>query len=315
MINQDFIVLTTSGLYCAVGDFYLDPQQPVGRAVISHAHGDHAVPGNTQVFCTAPTAGIMELRYRKNAGNKFSIYAFGETFEFGLVKVTFFPAGHILGSAQVLMEFGQIRYLYTGDFKLQLDETCEQLQFVEADVLITETTFASPLVRHPNPVTEIAKLNDTHSNILLGAYSLGKAQRLIHLISENCSSKTILVHFNILPINKLYENFGFNIGNYLPYNRKLMKQPGSGFIYLVPPTTFDSYFRAHNVVRVFASGWKHRHQHNGMELFISDHADWNDIIRMINNVKPVEVWTIHGDGRDLKKYYENQIPIKILGKC
>jgi putative mRNA 3-end processing factor len=315
MIVSDFLILNEVGLYCATGNFYIDPQQPVSKAVISHAHGDHAVRGNHSVYCTEATAKIMELRYKKNAADTFHLYAFDISFEINGVKITFVPAGHILGSAQVLLEYKNIRYLYTGDYKLQADKTCEPIEFVEADVLITETTFADPLVQHPDPVTEIQKLNENTHNVLLGAYSLGKAQRLISLITENCPDRKILVHYGILPINSIYEKFGYKPGIYEPYNRKLMKQPGMGYVYIVPPKTFDSYFRAKNVMRAFASGWKQRQSHNDFELLISDHVDWNDILKMIAVVKPHEIWTIHGDGRNLKSYFEEQIPIKILNKC
>jgi putative mRNA 3-end processing factor len=273
------------------------------------------VRSNKTVYCTEATAAIMELRYKKNAGERFHLFSFGQSFEISGVKITFIPAGHILGSAQILLEYQEVRYLYTGDYKLQSDHTCEPIEFVEADVLITETTFADPLVQHPDPVNEIQKLNDNVHNVLLGAYSLGKAQRLISLISENCPDRKVLVHYGILPINSVYEKFGFRPGAYEPYNRKLMKQPGMGYVYIVPPMTFDSYFRAKNVMRAFASGWKQLQHHNDFELLISDHVDWNDILKMIGLVKPREIWTIHGDGRYLKSYFENQIPIKILNKC
>jgi len=315
MIVTDFLILDAVGLYCSTGDFYIDPQQPVSKAVVSHAHGDHAVRGNQNVYCTAATSKIMELRYKKNAAEIFHLYAYGVPFEINGVRITFVPAGHILGSAQVLLEYKNIRYLYTGDYKLQADNTCEPIEFVEADVLITETTFADPLVQHPDPVSEIQKLNENTHNVLLGAYSLGKAQRLISLITENCPDRKILVHYGILPINSIYEKFGYKPGVYEPYNRKLMKQPGMGYVYIVPPMTFDSYFRAKNVMRAFASGWKQRQSHNDFELLISDHVDWNDILKMISVVKPREIWTIHGDGKNLKSYFEEQIPIKILNKC
>ena len=315
MILSDFLVINDTGLYCAAGDFYVDPQQSVSKAVVSHAHGDHAVRGNDTVYCTDATARIMELRYKKSAAASFRIHPFNEPFMVGGVKLTFIPAGHILGSAQILLEYRDVRYLYTGDYKLQPDATCEPIEFAEADVLITETTFADPLVQHPDPVAEIQKLNSSVHNVLLGAYSLGKAQRLISLISEYCPERKILVHFGILPINLIYEQFGFKSGTYEPYNRKLMKQPGMGYVYIVPPMTFDSYFRAKNVMRAFASGWKQLQRHNDFELLISDHVDWNDILQMIRMVKPQEIWTIHGDGRHLKKHFEDQIPIKILNRC
>jgi putative mRNA 3-end processing factor len=315
MIIADFLILDEIGLYCSSGDFYVDPRQPVAIAVISHAHGDHAVPGNEAVFCTAATSEIMKLRYKKNSGGEFNILPYNESFEIRGVKITFIPAGHILGSAQVLLEYHGARYLYTGDYKLQTDKTCEPIVLVEADVLITETTFADPLVQHPDPVAEIQKLNAHRHNVLLGAYSLGKAQRLISLITEHCPDRKILVHYGILPINAIYEKFGFKPGVYEPYNRKLMKQPGLGYVYIVPPMTFDSYFRAKNVMRAFASGWKQLQRHNDFELLISDHVDWNDILEMIRMTKPTEIWTTHGDGKQLQKYFEGQIPIKILNKC
>ncbi|WP_026898749.1 MBL fold metallo-hydrolase [Daejeonella oryzae] len=315
MIISDFLVLNDYGLYCRTGDFYLDPKAPVFNAVISHAHGDHAVPGNENIYCTGATSAIMNLRYKRNAGNNFTICEFNHSFLINGVEITFIPAGHILGSAQVLLQYKGIKYLYTGDYKLQADETCEPIEFSEADVLITETTFADPDVQHPDPVSEIEKLNLSEHNVLLGAYSLGKAQRLINLISVHCPQRKILVHHAILPLNKIYENYNYLPGKYEPYNRKLMKTPGQNYVYLVPPMTFDSYFRAKNVVRAFASGWKRLQQNNDLEIYISDHVDWNDILAMISEVKPKEIWTLHGDGTKLKEYFNNQIPIKILNKC
>ena len=312
MIIPDFLVFNEHGLYCRAGDFFLDPQQPVAHAVISHSHGDHAVRGNQSVYCTESTAAIMKLRFKTEAAKEFRIYKYKEQFVINGVYITFFPAGHILGSAQVLLEYKGMRYLYTGDYKLQADKTCEPLEFIEADVLITETTFAHPDIQHPDPVAEIKKLNNSEHNILLGAYSLGKAQRLINLISSHCPQRKILVHHTILPINKIYESQSFMPGKYEPYNRKLMKQPGQGYVYIVPPITFGNFFRAKNVMRVFASGWKNLQQNNDIELFISDHADWNDILRMIAEVKPDEIWTLHGDGVYLKGYFENKIPVKNL---
>ena len=288
---------------------------PVPRAVISHAHGDHAVPGNQNVHCTAPTADIMELRYKKNAGANFTSHPYNHPFEINGVQISFISAGHILGSAQVLMEYEGIRYLFTGDYKLQSDDTCQAIEFVQADVLVTETTFANPQVQNPDPVGEILKLNASNHNILLGAYSLGKAQRLVSLISEHCPQRKILVHHNILPINKIYEKYDSLPGKYEPYNRKLMKQAQQDYVYMVPPITFDSYFRAKNVLKVFASGWKALQKYNDLELLISDHVDWNDILKMIEQVKPQEIWTRHGDGSYLKAHFEGHLPIKLLNRC
>lgn len=312
MILNDFVVLTTTGLYCSYGKFYLDPKEMVRDAVISHAHGDHAVSGNQNVYCTKPTSLFMLHRYKKFAAGEFHLKTFNESFTLNDVKITFFPAGHMLGSAMVLMEYQGVSYLYTGDYKLQPDSTCEPIVFPKADVLITETTFADPEVLHPDPEQEIRKLSTTTSNIMLGAYALGKSQRLIRMINDFCPEKRILVHHNILPFVRLYEQEGFSLGNYEVYDRKVMKNNQENLIYLVPPLVFRSYIRAVNVIRVFASGWKNLQRSNGMELLISDHVDWNDIIYTIDQVKPSEVWTIHGNGSQLQDYYVNNLIVKLL---
>lgn len=312
MLLPDFIIRTEKGLYCPIGNFYLDPQLAVEKAIISHAHGDHACRDNVEIYCSPETAAIMELRYKKAAGKIFHTKTYGQTFDINGVQITLLSAGHILGSAQILMEYKGIRYLYTGDYKLQQDSTCQPIEFTEADVLITETTFANPATQHPNPVEEIKKLNAHQQNILLGTYSLGKAQRLIRLINDHCPQRTVLLHHQILPITKLHEQFGVQLGKYEPYNRKLMKEPDQNYVYLVPPLTFNSYFRAVNVCRAFASGWQKLQNNNDMQLLISDHVDWNDILEMIGKVKPQEIWTVHGDGKHLKKHFETQLPIKTL---
>lgn len=311
-ILQDFITLTKTGLYCAYGNFYLDPQEAVAHAVISHAHGDHAVSGNHFVYCTKATQHFMQHRYKKFAAVEFEIKAYHEQFELNGVKISFYPAGHILGSAMVLMEYKGVRYLYTGDYKLEADATCEPIEFVQAEVLITETTFADPAVSHPAADEEIKKLNHIESNIMLGAYALGKSQRLISLMSQHCPDKKILVHHSIMPFVQIYEQLGISLGNYQVYDRKIMKQQLQGNVYLVPPMVFNSYIRAINVVRVFATGWKYLQQGNGHSLYISDHVDWNGIIQTIAQVKPQEVWTLHGDGKQLQAHFKDQLTVKIL---
>jgi putative mRNA 3-end processing factor len=311
MILDDFLAFNANGLYCKYGNFYLDPKQPVEHAVISHAHGDHAIPGNQNIYCTSPTANFMRLRYGKNAGRNFQLFGWHLDFKIGDVHITFISAGHILGSAQVLMEYLGTTYLYTGDYKLQADATCEPIQWLKADVLITESTFANPDVKHPDPVAEVQKLNSISTNILLGAYGLGKAQRLIRMINDYAPRKKILVHFRIAPLNTIYEKHGIVLGNYQMYNRKLMKNQDE-YVYMVPPFTFDSYSRATGVKRLFASGWKNLQVNQQDTLFISDHADWNDVLKAIDQVSPQQLWTLHGDGSHLKNYLSGRIFTKAL---
>jgi len=311
IILDDFLSFNSNGLYCKYGNFYLDPQLPVTNAVISHAHADHALPGNTNIFCTEATHLFMKLRYGKNAGKIFNIADYHVAFNVGGVQITFVSAGHMLGSAQVLMEYQGVKYLYTGDYKVQPDSTCEPIEWVTADVLVTESTFADPAILHPDPVEEIKKLNDIKLNILLGAYGLGKSQRLINMISEHAPQKKILVHHRIMPINAIYQKMGITLGKHEIYSRKLMKNQEE-FVYIVPPFTFDSYIRATGVKRLFASGWKNLQVNKQDTLFISDHVDWNDILQAVKNVNPKQIWTLHGNGKHLEKYFGDDIVVKIL---
>lgn len=141
--SSGFLVRTNGGLFCRYGDFYLDPVDPVKHAVISHGHGDHATPGHEFAYCTPPTYLFMESRFAKIYLPQTQQISFHQPFQLGEVTLTFLPAGHILGSAQVLMEHRGIRYLYTGDYKLQPDPTCEAFEGTKAHVLITESTFAN----------------------------------------------------------------------------------------------------------------------------------------------------------------------------
>jgi len=310
-IRPDFLEFNANGLYCKYGDFYVDPQQPAGKAVISHAHADHAISGNHEIWATEATIAFMKLRYTRYTARTAHAVGFGQPFTIGEVKITLIPAGHMLGSAQLLMEYDGVRYLYTGDYKLQPDSTCEPIEWVKADVLITESTFADPAVTHPDPIEEIKKLNDIKINILLGAYGLGKSQRLIQLIGEHAPKKKILVHHRIMPINAIYERMGYPPGKYQLYGRKMMKAQDE-FVYIVPPFTFDSYLRATGVKRLFASGWKNLQVNKEDTLFISDHVDWNDILYTVEKVQPKEVWTLHGNGAHLKKHLGDRIFVKML---
>ncbi|MGM1430766.1 exonuclease [Sphingobacterium lactis] len=308
-ILEDFLVKRDKGYYCSYGNFYLDPLYPVENAVVSHAHGDHASPGHKNIYATAATAQMMQYRYPKQPLSSYHIQGFTVGFSINGVELVFYPAGHILGSAQILMVYKGVRYLYTGDYKLQEDPTCEAIQIVPADVLITETTFANPETKHPDPVGEIMKL-DVSSNILLGCYALGKAQRITALLNTYLPHKHVLVHHNILPFHRIYDAMGDVRLQYEVYNRKAMKEAGSNKVYLVPPLTFNSYRRAKNVLKAFASGWERLQAQNDISLYLSDHVDWADILYFIEQVKPKAIWTLHGDGRELHRYFSEEIAIR-----
>ncbi|MBK0382950.1 exonuclease [Pedobacter sp. SD-b] len=311
-MEDDFLIKTPQGLYCKYGDFYIDAILPVNNVVISHAHGDHARPNNHHVFCTCPTKEIMVLRFKKNAGKHFHLYNYHQEFKIGEVLISFLSAGHIIGSAMIKMVYKNVTYLYTGDYKLQEDATCQPIEFCKADVLITETTFANPETKHPDPAKEIEKLNSIHQNILLGVYGLGKAQRITQLINKICPQKNVLVHYSIYPIHQLYQKQGYDLGKYQFYDRKWIKQHQTNQVYLVPPLTFNAYGKAINLVKIFASGWDNIQKGNDEKLYISDHVDWEGILQTIKIVSPKKVWTLHGDGKNLKHYFSDSLEVKIL---
>jgi putative mRNA 3-end processing factor len=300
------------GLYCAAGDFYIDPKRKVHKALISHAHSDHAVPNSGNIYSTSGTRKLMLSRYRTALRSRFHDVAYRESFYLNEVKITFYPAGHILGSAQILMEYEGRRFLYTGDFKTQPDNSCENFELVDTDVLITETTFAHPDYSHPESSSEIKRLNEiTEQNVMLGAYSIGKAQRLTQLISKHCPGKKILVQSEIARFHKVYESAGVDLGKWEIYSREEFKNE-SDCVYIVPPTWLSRNSRNKNIYKAFATGWKQYHLQCDAILQVSDHADWNDILALIEKIKPQKVYTLHGDGSHLKAHLKDKYEVIVL---
>ena len=310
MING-FLTKTSAGLYCPSGDFYLDPRRSVKQAVVSHAHGDHAVKSKGDVYCTAPTKSFMIHRHGENVNTIFKVVDYSKPFYIGEIKITFFPAGHILGSAQILIENEGEKYLYTGDFKTQNDDSCENFEYVECDHLITETTFASPDYDHPDPVDEIRSVMESKTKVIIGAYSLGKAQRLTKLITSNYPEATVYIHPDLEEYHRLYETHGYALGDWKPFRRDEFERK-EGVFYIVPPAYFRKYSSQPNVLSVFATGWKKSFYRCDRVLRISDHADWNGVLKMVTNTKAKKVYTVHGNGTLLKEHLKDSIEVTII---
>ncbi len=310
VVLSDFLVQRKEGYYCKYGDFFIDPILPVHRAVVSHAHADHASRGQNTVYCTTPTANFVRFRYRQEAARTFVEIPYRQSFSIGSVSLYFIPAGHMLGSAQVMMVYRGVTYLFTGDYKMQADNTCEPLETVPADVLITESTFADPQVAHPDPMEEISKIKDIPHHVMIGTYPLGKAQRLTALLNACCPERRVWVHRGILPFHRIYADLGVSHLRYEPYDKRMLKNATGHHVYLVPPLAFNSYFRAVPFVRMFASGWERLQRRNDQPLYISDHVDWNDILHYIASVKPREIWTVHGEGKHLANHFAGDIPVR-----
>ena len=305
MIDSDFIKATTNGYYCAIADFYIDPKFPVKNALVSHAHADHAIAGSVNVYAHPATFDFMKLRYKQRAAKTFYPINFHQKFSIQDVHITFISAGHMLGSAQILMEYNGTRYLYSGDVKSQIDTTCDAIEFIKADVLITETTFANPTIIHPDPVAEIKKILAIERPILVGSYVLGKAQRITAMINEIDPSVVISIHHDMLAYHQIYERYGRLSKQYQILTKKdlKLKKP---FVFMVPPLTFNTYKLQGLMPSVFASGWQNLQNNNTHTLLLSDHMDWLDLLNYIEKVNPAEVWTIHGDGTHLLEHFKGK---------
>src|SRR6516162_3564235 len=310
---ETWIKATPAGLYCEPGDFHIDPLVPVPRALITHGHGDHARPGNERVLATPGTIAIMRLRYAELAGGSLQPLDYGETITSGDVTVRLVPAGHVLGSAQVVLDYHGTRAVVSGDYKRRPDPTCEPFEPCNCDLFITEATFGLPVFRHPPDMQEIDKL--LHSltlfpdrGHLVEVYALGKCQRVLALLRRAGYEEPIYLHGALIGLSQLYETLGIPLGPVLPL-AGVSRDALRGRIVLAPPgASADPWSRRLPDPRVaMASGWmrvRQRAKARGVELplVISDHADWDELTATIDEVAAEEVWVTHGREEALVHY-------------
>jgi putative mRNA 3-end processing factor len=301
------------GLYCEPGDFFVDPTRPVDRAVITHGHGDHARPGSANVLATPETIAIMRARYGGDAGGSLQEQRYGETVTLNGVSVALAPAGHVLGSAQAVLEYRGSRVVVSGDYKRRRDPTCAGFAPQQCDVFITEATFGLPVFRHPPDRHEIDRL--LHSLRLfperchlVGVYALGKCQRVIALLREAGYAEPIYIHGALAALCELYENLGVALGTLLPVIG-VAKNELAGKIVLAPPAALADRWsrRLPDPLTAMASGWmrvKQRAKARGVELplVISDHADWDELTQTLHDTGAPEIWVTHGNEEALVHY-------------
>lgn len=305
---ESWLRVTQEGLFCVPGGFHIDPVRPVARAVITHGHADHARPGHGVVLATPETLAIMRARLGADrAGHSRQALSPGETLTIGGVRIWLRPAGHILGSVQVCLEWRGSRVVVSGDYKRQRDPTCVGFEPERGgcDVFVTEATFALPVFRHPPPEAEVAKLLHSLSVFperthVVGCYALGKCQRLIRLLLEAGWDRPIHLHGALAGLCRLYEALGVALGPLRPAtaaDRDALR----GTIVLAPPSALADRWarRLSDPVVALASGWmrvRQRAKSRGVELplVISDHADWDALLATIEEVGAPEVWVTHG---------------------
>jgi len=311
---QDLLCPKPEGLYCAPGDFYIDPVQPVDRAVITHGHSDHARPGHYTVLATPETLAIMAERYGPEHAASTGPLAYGEAVNRNGVEVTLVPAGHVLGSAQAVVRWRGMPIVVSGDYKRRPDSTCAPFEPVTSpDVFVTEATFGLPVFRHPDAREEVGKLLRSLQQFpershMVGAYALGKAQRVIRLLREAGYEKTIYVHGALNRLNALYEAHGVALGPLAPATTP-DRPDFAGEIIIGPPSALQDRWgrRFPDPVVSFASGWmrvRARARQRGVELplVISDHADWDELTATVREVDPGELWITHGNEEALERW-------------
>ncbi|BCH27351.1 DNA ligase-associated DEXH box helicase [Mesorhizobium sp. L-8-10] len=305
------------GLYCPPGDFFIDPVRPVGRALVTHGHSDHARSGHGAVLATRETLDIMRLRYGDPFAGGTQAAALRETIEVNGVKVTFHPAGHVLGSAQIAVEHGGLRIVASGDYKRQADATCVPFEPVPCDVFITEATFGLPVFRHPPDREETARLLRSVAQFperahVVGAYALGKAQRVIRLLRDCGYEKPIYIHGALETLSAYYQSQGIDLGELRPATvDKADRDEFAGAIIVGPPTAFADRWarRFPDPISCFASGWmriRQRARQGGVELplILSDHADWDELTGTIRETGAGEIWVTHGREEALVRWCE-----------
>lgn len=302
-----------AGLYCEPGNFYIDPHRSVDRAVITHGHSDHARAGHGSVLATAETIAIMKKRYGPECAGAFQPLALGSPVTINGVTVRLAPAGHILGSAQVVLEWGGRRAVISGDYKRAFDPTCTGFELVPCDVFVTEATFALPVFRHEKAEHEAEKLlnsmaaepDRTH---LIGAYSLGKCQRMIRVIRDAGYDAPIYLHGAVVGLTELYQNLGIDLGEVRPVSESDPKAIRGGIVMCPPSALGDRWSRRFgDPVNAFASGWmrvRGRARQHGVELplVVSDHVDWPELIETVVETEAEEIWVTHGRDDALVHY-------------
>jgi putative mRNA 3-end processing factor len=292
-------------LYIGPINAYIDPPFPVERALITHGHADHARAGHGHVLATSETIGIIKRRYGADAARQYQEIPYGQTLQIGPVAVTYYPAGHILGSAQILLECENQRIVVSGDYKCRGDGTTAPFEPVGCDIFVTEATFGLPVFQHPDAAEEISKLLNSVKNFpdrshLIAAYSLGKAQRVIKLLRLAGYDAPVYLHGAMVNMCEFYQECGVDLGDL----RKATGRPKGelkGQIVLAPPSAAKEPWarRMNDPVLCMASGWmtiKQRAKAGGVELplVISDHADWNELITAIPATGAGEIWVTHG---------------------
>jgi putative mRNA 3-end processing factor len=305
------VEFTDKGLYCPRGNFYLDPWKPVEKAVITHAHSDHARPGSSAYLCHEQTKPLLQLRL---GDNQYQTTRWGENVLINGVSVSLFPAGHIIGSAQVRLEYKDEVWVFTGDFKTENDGICTPYEPVRCNVFITESTFGLPVYKWKPQQEIFSKIKEwvtgNHQKKItsvLMAYSLGKAQRILIPLAE--TGIPIYGHGAVCNVNETLINAGWDLPSIERITADTAKADLAGSIIIAPPgadgTAWMKKFTPY--ATGICSGWMQvrgnvRRRNPDAAFALSDHADWPGLIAAVKASGAEKVFTTHGFQSAFSRY-------------
>ncbi len=323
-MRERVLIQDRCGLYCPAGDFHIDPWQPVSRALITHAHGDHAFPGSAAYLCAEP--GKLPLKIR--VGDHVETIRYGEKLKIGDVHVSFHPAGHVLGSAQIRIDNGGEIWVVSGDYKRDNDPTCEPFEVVPCHTFITESTFGLPVYRWQKTHLVIEQITEWWGSnasagkaSLLLSYVMGKTQRILASLAVNSHNPgPIYAHGALQQMNQAYRNSGVNLPNApnpldMPKNHDFTNS-----LIFAPPSALGSPWmqRFKKGVIGRASGWmrirgRRRRLAVDRGFVLSDHADWPGLLQTIAETQAEHVVVTHGSAEILARYLqENGLKTEVL---
>jgi putative mRNA 3-end processing factor len=313
---------TSSGLWCAAGRFHIDPWQPVDRAVITHAHGDHARPGSAAYLCAAPGAALLRRRF--GSDTPIQSVPYGHSLSIGDVRLSFHPAGHVLGSAQVRIESAEGVWIVAGDYKRAADPTCAPFEPLDCDVFVTESTFGLPIYRWDSTSAVIADIaswweanRQAERTSVLFCYTIGKAQRLLAEL-QRVTDRQVYVHGMMLGMIEAYRESGVSMLPVAPViepaGRSRSKNASfAGELVLAPLSARGTPWmrRLGNLSDAFASGLMRvrgvrRQRGYDRGFVLSDHADWPGLLQTIAETGASRVLATHGYAEPLARYLSQQ---------
>lgn len=311
-MSDALLELTDRGLHCRAGGFWIDPWGPVDRAVVTHAHGDHARPGSAAYLGAERGREVLRLRLGEDAAIETAPW--GEPVRVGDATVSFHPAGHVLGSAQVRVEVAGEVWVVTGDYKRRPDPTCEPFEPVRCHVLVTESTFGLPVYRWPDPADEVAEIHrwwaenrsEGRTSLLYG-YTLGKAQRLLALLDP--SEGPLLVHGAVERVNEAYRRAGVALPPVRHATAATARETRGRALVVTPPSAGGSPWarKFGDASSAFASGWMRlrgtrRRRAADRGFVLSDHVDWPALLRTVDESGAERVAVTHGYTEPVVRY-------------